>query len=44
MKQLDDIGTELSRSGNNINQLARQHANILHKQSMPSESISTEFC
>jgi AraC-like DNA-binding protein len=42
MKQLDDIGIELGRSGNNINQLAR-HANILHKQGMLSQNVSTEF-
>lgn len=42
MKQLDDIGAELGRSGNNINQLAR-HANILHKQGMLSQSVSAEF-
>lgn len=31
MKLLDSIGTELGRSGNNINQLAR-HANTLQRQ------------
>lgn len=33
MELLDGIGTELGRSGNNINQLAR-HANTLQKQGM----------
>ena len=42
MKQLDSIGAELGRSGNNINQLAR-HANILHKQSLLNQSVITEF-
>ncbi|KAA8476858.1 hypothetical protein BDE36_1287 [Arcticibacter tournemirensis] len=42
MKQLDTIGAELGRSGNNINQLAR-HANILHKQGLLNQSVTTEF-
>ncbi len=42
MIKMDAIGTELGRSGNNINQLAR-HANILHKQSLLSQSVVTEF-
>ena len=42
MKKLDTVGAELGRSGNNINQLAR-HANILHKQGLLSQSITTEF-
>ncbi|MBB1644539.1 hypothetical protein A9970_11290 [Sphingobacterium sp. UME9] len=33
MKLLDGIGTEIGRSGNNINQLAR-HANTLQQQGM----------
>ncbi len=33
MKLLDSIGTEIGRSGNNINQLAK-HANILRQQGM----------
>lgn len=33
MKLLDSIGTEIGRSGNNINQLAK-HANILQQQGM----------
>lgn len=33
MKLLDSIGTEIGRSGNNINQLAK-HANTLHQQGM----------
>lgn len=33
MGRLDEIGTELGRAGNNINQLAR-HANVLNKKGM----------
>jgi len=33
MKLLDNIGTEIGRSGNNINQLAK-HANTLQQQGM----------
>ena len=33
MKLLDSIGTEIGRSGNNINQLAK-HANIMQQQGM----------
>lgn len=33
MKLLDSIGTEIGRSGNNINQLAK-HANTLHQQGL----------
>ncbi|RZJ92797.1 MAG: MobC family plasmid mobilization relaxosome protein [Chryseobacterium sp.] len=33
MGRLDEIGTELGRAGNNINQLAR-HANVLNKKEM----------
>lgn len=42
MKKLDAIGAELGRSGNNINQLAK-HANILQKQGLLSQSLTTEF-
>lgn len=35
---LDNIGAEMNRAGNNINQLAR-HANILNKQGLLSEQI-----
>lgn len=42
MKQLDFIGAELGRSGNNINQLAR-HANVLHKRGMLGYEVTTEF-
>jgi len=42
MKQLDGIGAELGRSGNNINQLAK-HANILYKQGLLNQSVATEF-
>jgi cation transport regulator ChaC len=42
MKQLDLIGTELGRSGNNINQLAR-HANTLHKQGQVTQGVVSDF-
>ena len=42
MKNLDGIGAELGRSGNNINQLAK-HANILQKQGLLSQSVAREF-
>lgn len=42
IKLLDTIGTELGRSGNNINQLAR-HANVLNKQGQLIPSIVTDF-
>ena len=42
MKLLDEIGTELGKSGNNINQLAR-HANVLHKQGSLNQSVITDF-
>ncbi|MBD1424050.1 ribbon-helix-helix domain-containing protein [Sphingobacterium arenae] len=38
MKLLDSIGTELGRSGNNINQLAR-HANILQRQGVLTPAL-----
>lgn len=40
--QLDGIGAELGRSGNNINQLAR-HANILNRQQRLDPAIVSEF-
>jgi len=39
---LDDIGSELGRAGNNINQLAR-HANVMNKQGRLSPQIVTDF-
>lgn len=42
LKQLDAIGTEMGRAGNNINQLAR-HANILNNQGLLTESVAVEF-
>lgn len=42
MKNLDAVGAELGRSGNNINQLAK-HANILQKQGLLSQSVAIEF-
>lgn len=38
MKQLDSIGTELGRSGNNINQLAR-HVNTLQRQGITHPAL-----
>jgi len=42
LKRLDDIGAEIGRSGNNINQLAR-HANFLHKRGMLSNEVIEKF-
>ena len=42
IKLLNTLGTELGRSGNNINQLAR-HANVLNKQGQLIPSIVTDF-
>ncbi|MFD2285961.1 plasmid mobilization relaxosome protein MobC [Pedobacter petrophilus] len=42
LKSLDDVGAEIGRSGNNINQLAR-HANALNKQGMLSSGIVEQF-
>ncbi len=42
LKTLDDIGAEIGRSGNNINQLAR-HANFLNKRGMLSVEVVTKF-
>lgn len=40
--ELGKIGTELGRSGNNINQLAR-YANILNKRNMLSPQVMDAF-
>ncbi|HEY4198552.1 MAG TPA: plasmid mobilization relaxosome protein MobC [Mucilaginibacter sp.] len=40
--ELDSIGTELGRSGNNINQLAR-YANTLNKKSILSPQVIAQF-
>lgn len=42
LKTLDDIGSEIGRSGNNINQLAR-HANFLNKRGMLTIEVVTKF-
>lgn len=42
LKQLDAIGSEIGRSGNNINQLAR-HANFLTRRGMLSSEIIIQF-
>jgi|SRR5690606_4959272 len=42
MKLLDGIGTEIGRSGNNINQLAK-HANILQQQGMLHAVLIRDF-
>lgn len=42
MKQLDNIGTELGRSGNNINQLSR-HANSLQQQGLLRAGLLNEL-
>jgi Bacterial mobilisation protein (MobC) len=42
LHQLDQIGAELGRAGNNINQLAR-HANILQKRGQLGPDVITEF-
>jgi hypothetical protein len=42
ISQLDEIGTELGRSGNNINQFAR-YANILTKNSVLSPVVAERF-
>lgn len=42
LKQLDAIGAEMGRGGNNINQLAR-HANILKNDGLLTESVVREF-
>lgn len=42
LKTLDDIGAEIGRSGNNINQLAR-HANFLNKRGMLTIEVVSKF-
>ncbi|HZY39744.1 MAG TPA: plasmid mobilization relaxosome protein MobC [Mucilaginibacter sp.] len=42
IRELDLIGTELGRSGNNINQLAH-YANVLKLKSVFSESVIVRF-
>jgi len=42
LRQLDGIGAELGRSGNNINQLAR-HANTLKLKGSVPPSVITHF-
>lgn len=42
LNQLNILGAELGRSGNNINQLAK-HANVLNKQGAMNDSILAEF-
>ncbi|WP_432327765.1 plasmid mobilization relaxosome protein MobC [Mucilaginibacter sp. P25] len=42
IEEIDAIGTELGRCGNNINQLAR-HANTLNKAGRLNPSVINEF-
>jgi len=42
ISQLDRIGTELARSGNNINQLAK-YANTLNKQGLLSKIVGARY-
>lgn len=42
LKHLDNIGAEMGRSGNNINQLAK-HANIMKLQGALSPSVAAKF-
>jgi hypothetical protein len=42
LKQLDALGAEMGRSGNNINQLAR-HANVLNNKGQLSSDVVIEF-
>ncbi|MGY3055531.1 hypothetical protein ACVWYG_003752 [Pedobacter sp. UYEF25] len=42
IENLDKIGEELGRSGNNINQLAK-YANTLNKRGMQTEVITSRF-
>jgi hypothetical protein len=42
LSQLDQIGAELGRAGNNINQLAR-HANVLSKQRELTPEVAANF-
>ena len=41
-RELNDLGAELGRSGNNLNQLAR-HANILNKRRLLSPAVVAQF-
>jgi len=42
LKELDVLGAEMGRSGNNINQLAR-HANVLNNRGLLTETVLIEF-
>lgn len=42
LKELNSLGAELGRNGNNINQLAK-HANILEKSNSLHESVISRF-
>ncbi|MBT2560114.1 plasmid mobilization relaxosome protein MobC [Pedobacter sp. ISL-68] len=42
IRELDEIGTEIGRAGNNINQLAR-YANILNKKGILSPAVTERF-
>ncbi len=42
LQVLTQVGTELGRAGNNINQIAR-HANVLNKQGLISELVVRDF-
>lgn len=42
LKELDTLGAEIGRSGNNINQLAR-HANVLNNCGLLTENVVIEF-
>lgn len=42
LQVLTQVGTELGRAGNNINQLAR-HANVLKKQGLINELVVRDF-
>lgn len=42
LKRLDDIGSEIGRSGNNINQLAR-HADFMNKRGLLSGEVMAKF-
>jgi hypothetical protein len=42
LKRLDDIGSEIGRSGNNINQLAR-HADFMNKRGLLSGEVIAKF-
>lgn len=42
LRHLDEVGAEMARTGNNINQLAR-HANILKLQGSLNPSVAARF-